>query len=136
VFVDPKDLSFQGVVFGEGTVASVVTGSFQGSFVHPVNTFGPGHAGDASTGTPVSPPVDNIVSERKGPSSTLPPLGTPICGASDFLWAIPWEFSVAGGPRTRFATANHHVTSTLGCDATIEKGGAGPFCRRINGTTC
>ena len=40
---------------------------------------------------------------------------------------------------TRFAggfTANHHATSTLLCDATIEKAGAGPFCRRIDGTTC
>lgn len=138
VFVDPKDVSFQGVVFGEGTVASVVTGSFQGSFVHPTNTFGPGHAGNAATGTPVSPPVDNIVSERRGPAATLPLLG-PTCGASDFLWAIPWEFRVAGGPRTPFAggfTANHHVTSTFFCEARIEKGGAGPFCRRINGTTC
>jgi outer membrane protein OmpA-like peptidoglycan-associated protein len=138
VFVDPRDVSFQGVVFGEGTVASVVTGSFQGSFVHPVNTFGPGHAGNAVTGTPVSPPVDNIVSERKGPAGTAPLIG-PFCGASDFLWAIPWEFSVAGGARTPFAggfTANHHVTSTFSCEARIDKGGAGPFCRRINGTTC
>jgi len=138
VFVDPRDVSFLGVVFGEGTVASVVTGSFQGSFVHPVNTFGPGHAGNAATGTPVSPPVDNIVSERRGPAGTVPLFG-PFCGASDFLWAIPWEFSVAAGPRTPFAggfTANHHVTSTFSCEARIEKGGAGPFCRRINGTTC
>ena len=141
VFVDPKDVSFQGVVFGEGTVASVVTpaGGFQGSFVHPVNTFGPGHAGNATTGTPVSPPVDNIISERKAPTGSLPVLGTPTCGASDFLWAIPWEFSVSGSPRAPFAggfTANHHVTSSFFCDATIEKGGAGPFCRRIDGTTC
>jgi outer membrane protein OmpA-like peptidoglycan-associated protein len=137
VFVDPKDVSFQGTVFGEGTVASVNTGSFQGSFVHPVNTFGPGHAGNVVTGTPVSPPVDNIVTERKGPAGSV--LGVPTCGASDFLWAIPWEFSVSGGPRTPFAagfTANHHATSSLFCDARIEKGGAGPFCRRINGTGC
>jgi hypothetical protein len=63
-------------------------------------------------------------------------LGVDICGDSDFLWAIPWEFSVGGGARTRFTTANHHVTSTFFCNATIEKAGAGPFCRRINGTTC
>ena len=65
--------------------------------------------------------------------------GKPTCGTSDFLWAIPWEFSVAGGPRTRFAggfTANHHATSSFFCNATIEKAGAGPFCRRIDGTTC
>lgn len=142
VFVDPKDVSFQGVVFGEGTVAGVVTpaGSFLSPFaglVHPLNTFGPGHGGNATTGTPVSPPVDNITTGQLPSTGTF--LGLPTCGASDFLWAIPWEFSVAGGPRTPFAggfTANHHQTSTFFCNATIEKGGAGPFCRRINSTTC
>jgi outer membrane protein OmpA-like peptidoglycan-associated protein len=139
VFVDPKDVSFQGVVFGEGTVASVISGSFLAPFAaaHPVNTFGPGHAGNATTGTPVSPPPDGIFSGTRGPVTTV--LGVPVCGSSDFLWAIPWEFSVAGGPRTPFAggfTANHHQTSNIGCQARIEKGGAGPFCRNIDGTIC
>jgi outer membrane protein OmpA-like peptidoglycan-associated protein len=141
VFVDPRDVSFQGVVFGEGTVTSVVTpaGSFQSPFAglaHPVNTFGPAHGGNITTGTPVSPPVDNITTGQLAPTGSL--FGIPTCGVSDFLWAIPWEFSVAGGPRTPIAsfTANHHATSTLFCNATIEKGGAGPFCRRLNGTTC
>ena len=139
VFVNPRDVSFQGVVFGEGTVVGVVTppGSFLSPFagaVHAVNTFGPAHGGNATTGTPVSPPVDNIFNTGLAPSGSF--FGVPTCGTSDFLWAIPWEFSVAGGARTRFTTANHHVTSTFFCDGTIEKGGAGPFCRRLNGTTC
>ena len=139
VFINPRDVSFQGVVFGEGTVTAVVTppGSFLSPFagrVHTVNTFGPAHGGNAVTGTPVSPPVDNIFNTGLAPTGSL--FGVPTCGASDFLWAIPWEFSVAGGARTRFATANHHVTSTFFCNGTIEKGGAGPFCRRLNGTTC
>jgi len=139
VFVDPKDVSFQGVVFGEGTIAPVTSGSFLSVFgTHPSNTFGPGHGGNATTGTPVSPPQDGIWNWR-GPVGTVPPFGTPFCGSADFLWKIPWEFSVAGGPRTAFAagfTANHHVTSSLFCQATIEKAGAGPFCRNIDGTTC
>jgi outer membrane protein OmpA-like peptidoglycan-associated protein len=147
VFVDPRDVSFQGVVFGEGTVTAVVTptGSYQSSrhgTLHGANTFGPGHGGNATTGTPVSPPVDNIRSIRGGSTGTL--AGLPTCGAggaglSDFLWAIPWEFSVAGGARTRFPggfTANHHFVVTMFCDGIIEKAGAGPFCRRIDGTTC
>ena len=138
MFVDPRDVSFQGIVFGEGTVAGVVTpaGSFLSPVagrVHPVNTFGPGHPGNATTGTPVSPPQDQISGSGVAPTFSL---GISICGASDFLWAIPWEFSVAGGPRTPFATANHHMTSTFFCDATIEKGGAGPFCRSISGKIC
>jgi outer membrane protein OmpA-like peptidoglycan-associated protein len=140
VFVDPKNVSFQGVVFGEGTVTAVVTGRAFSAFVgdvHQVNTFGPAHGGNATTGTPVSPPVDNIMNSGGVAPHSL--LGVNICGSADFLWAIPWEFSVAGGPRTAFAggfTANHHVTCTTFCNATIEKGGAGPFCRRLDGTTC
>ena len=137
VFVDPKDVSFQGVVFGEGTVPGVVTpaGSFLSPFdgiVHTANTFGAAHGGNATTGTPVSPPVDNITTGELTP--TAGPFGLRICGTSDFLWAIPWEFSVAGGPRTGFAggfTANHHMTSSFFCDASIEKAGAGPFVRSI-----
>jgi hypothetical protein len=43
---------------------------------------------------------------------------------------------VAGSARRGFATANSHRTSSFFCNATTEKGGAGPFCRRINGTAC
>ena len=126
-FVDPKDVSFRGVVFGEGSVAAVVTpaGSYLSplhGFMHAVNTFGPAHGGNATTGTAVSPPQDGIWTGARPPARK-----------------IPWEFSVAGGPRTRFAggfTANHRFISTLFCNAIIEKAGAGPVCRRINGTTC
>jgi hypothetical protein len=101
--------------------------------IHPANTFGPAHGGNAVTGTQVSPPPDQIASVG-GPVRNL--LWMQVCGTSEYVWAIPWEFSVAGGPRIPFATARHHVTSTFFCHATIEKGGAGPFCRRIDGTTC
>ena len=121
----------------EGTVPGVVTpaGSFLSPFdgiVHTANTFGAAHGGNATTGTPVSPPVDNITTGELTP--TAGPFGLRICGTSDFLWAIPWEFSVAGGPRTGFAggfTANHHMTSSFFCNASIEKAGAGPFVRSI-----
>jgi hypothetical protein len=142
VFIDPKDVSFQGVVFGEGTVAAVVTPpssflSARSGKMHPVDTFGPGGLGNAITGTPVSPPVDHIASFGGVRPRTV--LGVPFCGQSDFLWAIPWEFQVPGAARVPFdhgATANHHITSDVLCNARIEKGGAGPFCRKIDGTTC
>jgi hypothetical protein len=141
IFIDPRDVSFRGVMFGEGTAPSVITpaGGFLSPFAgaHPVGGLSPGGGGNAATGTPLSPTRDNIFSGSRGPAGTL--FGVPFCGAADFLWAIPWEFSVSGGPRTPFAggfTANHHVTSTFFCNATIEKAGAGPFCRAIDGTTC
>ena len=139
-FIDPRDVSFRGVMFGEGTVVGVTTptGSFLAPFdgrVHAVGGLVPGAGGNATTGTPVLG-VDSIQGHLP-PSGTL--LGIPTCGTSDFLWAIPWEFSVGGGPRTPFDggfTADHHMTSTFFCNATIEKAGGGPFCRRINGATC
>lgn len=140
-FIEPRNVSFQGVMFGEGTVAAVVTpaGSFLSArhgLVHPAGGLVPGGPGNAATGTPALG-TDSIATA--GGVTPTRVFGVDFCGTSDFLWAIPWEFSVSGGPRTPFAggfTANHHVTSTLLCNATIEKAGAGPFCRRINGTTC
>jgi hypothetical protein len=141
VFVSPNDVSFKGVAFGEGKAVAVVKPA--GSFLSPLNgrihdtdSFGAGQAGNATNGTAVSPPADRIEGSADFAKGTA---AKPICGKSDFLWAIPWEFSVGGGQRTPFDgnfKANHQVTSTLSCDATIEKGGAGPFCRRIDGTTC
>ncbi len=136
-FIEPQDVSFQGVMFGEGTVAAVVTppGSFWSIYAGRVHALGglvAGGPGNAVTGTPVLG-VDTIKTFL-GPAHSI--LGVSICGASDFLWAIPWEFSVGGGPRTRFAVANHHATSTFFCDATIEKARACPFCRTISGATC
>ena len=133
VFVDPKDVSFQGVVFGEDTIPAVTTGSFIAPAAHPPNTFGAAHGGNATTGTAVSPPPDRAAAAR-APAGNV--LGVPVCGASTFLWAIPWEFSVAGAPRVPFAIANQRFTSTLLCDGTVEKAGAGPFCRSIDGSVC
>ena len=142
VFVEPRDVSFQGVVFGEAVATGFVSpaGSFLSQVAgntHRANTFGPGGPGNLVTGTPLSPARDLASGSGISPTRTL--FGRPRCGVYDFLWAIPWEFSVAGGPRTRFARgfrAHQHMTSSLFCRATIEKAGAGPFCRRINGTTC
>jgi len=140
-FINPKDVSFRGVFFSEGSVAGVVTpaGSFlsgRSGLMHAANPHGPGLGGNATTGTPVNAQDGIWFWGGVTPGSIA---GVPVCGASDFLWAIPWLFSVAGGPPTPFAagfTANQHLTSTILCDATVEKAGAGPVCRRINGTTC
>ena len=145
VFIGPNDVSFLGVVFGEGVTAAVVTPA--GSFLSPVNgrvhnrnTFGPGGSGNTTTGTPISPPQDQVT--LRGSATVLAPTGTtpsglPTCGPPSAVnFAIPWEFSVAAGARKAFVIVNSTRTSNFFCHATTEKGGAGPFCRRINGTTC
>jgi len=142
VFVDPKNVSFQGVVFNEGTATGVVTGSFLSSragLVHPVSVFGAGRGGNATTGTPVGPAGTQDGIWTWGGVSPTTILGMQFCGVSSFVWPIPWQFSVSGGARTGFAggfTANHRIRSNISCHATIDKAGAGPFCRRMNGTTC
>lgn len=142
VFVLPADVSFDGVEFSEDTATAVVTpaGSFLSArhgLAHPPSTFDPGGPGNATTGTALTPGQDGIFGfGGVSPGSFM---GIPICGFSTFLWAIPWLFTVGGGAPTPFAggfTANHFMTSSLFCAATIEKAGAGPFCRRIDGTTC
>ena len=52
--------------------------------------------------------------------------GGPPFSVGDFLWAIPWEFSVGGSPRVSFTTANQHATADAVGTATISKKGAGP----------
>jgi hypothetical protein len=139
VFAFPKIVSFQGVVFGEGIDTAAVTGGLVPAFggsVHPRNTFGPGGAGNISTGTPIPGP-DGIWNWGGVTPSTF--LGIQFCTPGTFLWKIPWEFQAPGGARVAFGNgfrANHRVLLTARCRAIISKETAGPFCRNINGTTC
>lgn len=134
-FILPRDISFRGIVFSEGTATSVVTGSFQSRWaglVHGANAQGTGQGGTA-TGTPlagVGP--DGVSTGTIVPGSVL---GIPFCGTSTFTWPIPWQFSVSGGPVTPFKTVNHLQRSTPLCNAIINKAGAN-FCRAIDGTVC
>lgn len=135
VYIGPNDVSFRFVEFHEGIVMAVIDppASFLGQPVlHPPSNFGFGVGGDSAKGT-MTDGVDQIASIRL-PGGRR---GAPSCGYSNFVWEIPWEFLAGGtGPGKKFATATHHLTSTPSCKATIEKGGAGPFCRQIDGTTC
>jgi hypothetical protein len=120
IFLRPKNVSFQFMMWGEGTVPAVATGycTVFAGLIHPVGpplTVGPG---DATNGCKVNA-EDTVKSGQAGPPF----------GVGDFLWAIPWEFSVSGSPRTAFTTANHHATADAVGTATIAKKGAGPFSR-------
>jgi outer membrane protein OmpA-like peptidoglycan-associated protein len=132
VFFDPKDVSFRGVLFSEGAAIGVVTppGSFLAPFagaVHPVGANAAGGGGNSATGTQLL--GNDQISQSRGVASRA--LGISICGTSDFVWAIPWRFSVGGSAPAAFDIANHHARSTTFCDAFIEKAGAGPFRRPI-----
>jgi outer membrane protein OmpA-like peptidoglycan-associated protein len=143
IFVFPEDVSFLGINFTEGTVAGVVTppGSFlsgrNGLIHHGAATPVTGGLGNAITGTPLAPAQDGIWSFGGVTPRVI--AGISLCGDSTFLWAIPWRFQVGSGAVTPFAggfTADQIITSDLFCNATAQKAGAGPVCRRINGTAC
>jgi len=130
--IGPENVSFKGIMFREGEADAKVTppGSFLDSpnssdKKHPVGAFAPGDGGNAQTGTPV------LVVDQIRTAVRIPP-----CGDSDFLWQIPWQFKVAGSNPEKFAEVTHRATAAESCDATIEKAGAGPFCRRLNGSSC
>jgi len=138
VFIDPKDVSFKDVKFGEGTGTTKVTPlpSFLDPFhgdVHKTGALVRGGGGNKTTGTPVLSPGDQNV--RSQPTRFK---NGQNCGnkKSDLLQPIEWRFSVAASRPDKFATANLHATSNVDCDATIEKAGAGPFCRRLDDTVC
>lgn len=53
----------------------------------------------------------------------------PPFAAGDFLWQIPWEFTVDGSTLKQFTVAEHHATADADGRATISKKGAGPFSK-------
>jgi len=141
-FILPRDVSFQGVAFSEGTVAAVVTpsGSFlfagRNGIMHPANSHGVGLGGNITTGTPLTAQDGVWAWGGVTPRNVM---GVSFCGNSHFLWSIPLFFSVSGGPLTPFAggfTSDQHFWSHLFCGATAEKEGAGPVCRNMNGSPC
>jgi outer membrane protein OmpA-like peptidoglycan-associated protein len=129
IFIDPKDVSFRGVVFSEGTTTAIVTGSFLSVFgtFHTPGSPVAGGGGNLATGTQLLG-TDRIFTGSRSPTLTFP---TNVCGGSTFLWQIPWSFSVGGSTAPPFDTANQLHRSTLGCDAFVSKAGAGPFKRSI-----
>jgi outer membrane protein OmpA-like peptidoglycan-associated protein len=132
IFIDPKDVSFRGIVFTEDTTRALVVppGSFLSGwagFVHVPGSPLPGGGGNLATGT-------QLIGSDQVFSGSLPPrriFPFNICGDSAFFWSIPWRYSVAGGAPVPFRIALQHSRSTLLCDAFIQKAGAGPFKRSI-----
>ena len=120
IFLRPTDVSFRGIKWGEGTVAAVATGYLAplNGKMHPVGPLIMVGPGDSTKGCQVLG-IDTVFSGDGGPPFSV----------GDFLWAIPWEFSVGGSPRVSFTTANQHATADAVGTATISKKGAGPFAR-------
>lgn len=120
VFLRPTDVSFSRMQWGEGTVNAVASGylAIWNGRPHLASQLFKVGPGDSTLGCRVMT-IDTVFSGELGPPFSI----------GDFLWAIPWEFSVGGSPRVSFTTANHHATADAVGTATISKKGAGPFSR-------
>jgi len=118
IFLLPKDVSFVNVLMGEGGAVASATGflsSLNGSPHLPGSMFTVGQ-GDFNQGCKVNT-VDQVET-----GSLDPPFSD-----GDFLWSIPWLFSVGGSAPKQFTIAEHHATSDASGRATISKKNAGPF---------
>jgi hypothetical protein len=120
IYLRPTDVSFTFMQMGEGSAAAVANGFLSGlnGIVHspgPMCTVG---TGDINQGCKVNTEDHVITGELNQPFSQ-----------GDFLWAIPWQFSVGGSGATQFTVAEHRATADDSGQATISKKSAGPFSR-------
>lgn len=129
VFLLPADVSFTNILMREGTVGAVASG-YLGSLtgqIHDASPLCSVGTGDIAQGCKV-----NILEDQVVTGILTPP---PPFADGDFLWAIPWEYSVGNSPLKTFTTAEHHATADADGQATISKKGAGPFSRLASDPT-
>jgi hypothetical protein len=129
IFLLPTDVSFTNILMREGSVPSVASGylaSLDGQ-MHDSSPLCSVGTGDSAAGCKVNILEDKVVT---GVLSPPPPFAE-----GDFLWDIPWEFSVGSSPLKVFTTAQHHATADADGQATISKKGAGPFSRMASDPT-
>jgi hypothetical protein len=138
-FLEPTDVSFSNILFGEGTVAGVGTGfySYLNGKVHaPTATFVVIVGCNVTTGCHTSPGVvDTVDTGDCGPLGCSDGGPAHAFAAGDFKWPIPWQYQIGAGSKTQFTTATHHQTADAAGTATIEKAGAGPFSKMAGDPT-
>jgi hypothetical protein len=134
-YISPKDVSFEGLQFSEGTCSSAASGWLEtigmDKLSHTPGTDGVVGSGNATTGSPVNSPAgyhDKISTGYFAPGDTSPYNGkvVPAYATGDFLWPIPWRFRVPGTANwIPIGTANQHFTSSSTGSATAEKADSG-----------
>jgi hypothetical protein len=129
IFLLPTDVSFTNILMREGSVPAVASGylaSLDGQ-VHDAGPLCSVGTGDIAAGCKVNIQEDKVVTGILAPP---PPFSD-----GDFLWEIPWEYSVGNSALQVFTTAQHHATADTNGQATISKKGAGPFSRMASAPT-
>jgi hypothetical protein len=129
IFLLPTDVSFTNILMREGSVSAVASGylaSLNGQ-IHDASPLCSVGAGDIAVGCKV-----NILEDKVVTGILTPP---PPFSDGDFLWEIPWEYSVGNSSLKMFTIAPHHATADANGQATISKKGAGPFSRMASDPT-
>jgi hypothetical protein len=132
VFLIPTDVSFDRIVFWEGTAIGNGSGyySFLNNSVH--NPNGPSDVrncnamlGCEAFQDSVGDPLDPINHPRNPP-----------CTTGDFYWDIPWQYQATiSSPLVQFMIATHHQYTRPMDKAYVEKAGTGPFMKRVSDPT-
>jgi hypothetical protein len=115
-YIQPSDVSFDGVIIREKHCPAVATGYFlpQNGQDHVPGsdlTIGPTVEGKGC----LANGADQI---QGGDGGIGPPYSK-----GDFTWPIPWEFQVGSGAPKQFATVNHVKSIDSAGTLTISKGG-------------
>jgi len=125
-FLEPANVSFAGIFFSEGTAFAVASGfyaQFNGK-QHPDGFLISVGSCNSTTGCKVST-QDTVDTGDLGPPFSV----------GDFLWPIPWQYSVGTGSQTQFTMANQHHFADATGKASAEKAGAGPFSKNASDPT-
>jgi hypothetical protein len=126
VFLDPRDVSFINIEAREGTVMGTGMGfySYLDKMVHNTGHFFPVGPCDSTNGCQIQVTDTIDTGDHAGPFSD-----------GEFTWPIPREYRVNGGPPIQYTVVTHHQTADINGTAKIDKGGAGPFSKKVNDPT-
>lgn len=150
IFVYPKDVSFKGLRWSEGTCAGAASGWLRdvglNNWPHTPGGEGSVGAGDATLGCMVTWPAgvvttdifkDRITTGALAPGDTSYYTSHPIVptyAEGAFNWPIPHRYALTDQPDPdwiEYVKANHHMTSDAAGTAMIEKLGSSQVTKAL-----
>ncbi len=133
LFVGPKDVSFHNIIFREGSSPCIGTGGYTVEKNHPIGEWKNLGFGNIEFGTIVDLKDGDEVKHEDAHPGIEP--GT-------FRWEIPWEYSVPKKPGQdspqpiqapiEFTKVIHSGSKNAAGDVTLQKGGCGPYTKKLN----
>lgn len=126
IFLEPANVSFAGMFFSEGSTFAVASGFYAqfNNLQHPDGVLASVGSCNLTSGCIV------IGQDRVDTGDLGPPFSV-----GDFLWQIPWQYSVGTGRMTQFMLANQHHFADATGKASAEKAGSGAFSKNAGDPT-